>query len=247
MYKILIADDEAEICNGLCKFFPWNSIGFEVAGQAENGQKAYEILKSTHIDVLLCDIVMPVLSGLELAKRLHEEKNPVWIVFMSSFTDFQYAKQALDYGVKSYFLKSMHYDDLIQTLIKIKTELDEKKRGKPEDSGELSYNEKIILYVKQFVQNNVAHVTLEKIAQELNLSADYLSKFFRKYSGSSFSDYVIQVRMNKAAELLRDIYYNIYEISELVGYSNQFNFTRAFKNYFNKTPLEYRRNSSQSN
>ena len=246
MYKIFIVDDEAEIRNGLCNFFPWSSIGFEVAGQADNGQKAYEMLQTQHVDVLLCDIVMPVLSGLDLAKRLYEEKKPIWIIFMSAYADFQYAKEALDYGVKSYFLKSMRYDELIQTLTKIKAELDKAKREISEDTDTFSYNDKIIHHMKQFAKSDFAHVKMEIIAHELNLSADYLSKFFKKYTGSSFSDYVKKVRMNKAAELLRDIRYNVYEISKLVGYSNQFNFTRAFKSYYNKTPLEYRRCSSPS-
>jgi len=246
MYKILIADDEIEIRNGLAKFFPWNAIGFEVAGQAENGQQAYEMLQTQHIDILLCDIVMPVLSGLELAKRLYEEKNPARIIFMSAFTDFGYARQAMEYGVKSYLLKSMHYDDLIITLSKIKKELDESRAAASADHSELPYNEKIIFRIKDYCQKNYANARLEKIASELNMSADYLGKFFKKYNEVSFSDYLMQVRMQKASEFLKDVRYKIYEVSGLVGYSNQFNFTRAFKAWFGQTPQEYRHNSSPS-
>ena len=246
MYRILIADDEAEIRNGLCDFFPWKSIGFEVVGQAKNGQEAYELMQKHSVDVLLCDIIMPVLSGLELAKRLYSEKSAVRIVFMSAFTDFQYAKQAMEYGVRSYILKSMHYDNLIETFSKIKSELDVSLHIPEEQPMPLSYNEKIIAAIKKYVRENYARVTLEDVANVLHMNTDYISKFFKKFTGTTFSDYLTRVRMEKAAELLQDIQYKTYEISSLVGYSNQFNFTRAFKSYFGKSPREYRYDDSQA-
>ena len=245
MYKILIADDEDEIRNGLCNYFPWKAIGFEVVGTAGNGLQAYDIIRSQHVDVLLCDIIMPGITGLNLAKRLHEESNPVQIVFMSAYTDFQYAKEALEYGVKNYILKSMHFDELIKTLAKLKEALD-KSNAPPQDIyHSLPYSEKIIFRIKEYVKNNYTTASLEIVAIELGLSPDYLGKTFKKVEGKAFSDYVMQVRMEKAATLLQDIQYKIYEISDMVGYSNQFNFTRAFKSYFNKSPREYRQDSSK--
>lgn len=245
MYKILIADDEDEIRNGLRDYFPWKSIGFEVVGTASNSQQAYDIIQSQQVDVLLCDIVMPGMTGLDLAKQLHEESNSVQIVLMSAYSDFHYAKEALEYGVKNYILKSMHFDELIQTLAKLKDALDKSNAPPPDIFISLPYNEKIIFRVKEYVKSNYTNASLEIIALELSLSADYLGKTFKKLEGKAFSDYVMQVRMEKAAALLQDIQYKIYEISDMVGYSNQFNFTRAFKSYFNKTPREYRQDSSE--
>jgi YesN/AraC family two-component response regulator len=238
MYQILIADDEAEIRNGLCNFFPWKSVGFQLAGQAKNGQEAYEILKHRQVDILLCDIKMPVLSGLDLAKRLYEEKNPTQIIFMSAFNDFLFAKQAMEYGVRSYILKSIHYDDLIVTLSKIRQELDASRQPVPGPS--LTYCEKIVATIKCHVAEHYATATLEDITAKLHMSTDYISKFFKRYAGVNFSEYLLKVRMEKARELLRDITYKTYEVSDLVGYSNQFNFSRAFKNYYGKSPREFR-------
>jgi Response regulator containing CheY-like receiver domain and AraC-type DNA-binding domain len=254
MYKLIVADDEYEIRNGLCKFFPWNEIGFEVVGQAENGKKAYELLKSTNADVLLCDIMMPVMSGLELAKLLSESNIKVRIIFFSGYKDFDYAQKALEYGVKSYILKSTNYNDLIRVFSKIKNELDQenqltaaKTENEPSGDNSLNFNEKIISIIKNYVEKNYASVTLEDLTKQVHMNPDYISKFFKQKTGQNFSDYLIEVRMKKAADLLADIRYKTYEISDMVGYSNSFNFTRTFKNYFGMSPREYRNSKSISN
>jgi len=247
MYKLLIADDEYEIRNGLCKFFPWNEIGFEVVGQAENGKKALEIIENNKVDVLLCDIMMPVMSGLEVANQLSESKHKVRVIFFSGYKDFNYAQKALEYGVKSYILKSTNYNELIRVFTKIKSELDEENKASTDkavqdmksDNG-VNFNEKIISIIRSYVEKNFASVTLEDLTKQVHMNPDYISKFFKQKTGQNFSDYLIEVRMKKAAELLDDISYKTYEISDMVGYSNSFNFTRTFKNYFGMSPREYR-------
>lgn len=247
MYKLLIADDEYEIRNGLCKFFPWTEIGFEVVGQAENGKKALEIIQTSDVDVLLCDIMMPVMSGLELANLLSESKQKVRVIFFSGYKDFNYAQKAMEYGVKSYILKSTNYNELIRVFSKIKSELDEENKANiskseqamRDDTG-INFNEKIISIIKSYVEKNYDSVTLEDLTKQVHMNPDYISKFFKQKTGQNFSDYLIEVRMKKAAELLDDIKYKTYEISDMVGYSNSFNFTRTFKSYFGMSPREYR-------
>lgn len=247
MYKLLIVDDEFEIRNGLCKFFPWNGIGFEVMGMAEDGKKAFDFLQSNQVDVVLCDIMMPVMSGLELAKLLSNSKINIRVIFFSGHKDFEYAQKALEYGVKSYILKSTNYNELIRVFSKIKTELDEENSVdiniiEPEVGSQtvMNFNEKIISVIKNYVQEHYKYVTLEELTKLVHMNPDYISKFFKQKTGQNFSDYLIEVRMKKAAELLNDLNYKTYEISDIVGYSNSFNFTRTFKSYFGMNPREYR-------
>lgn len=247
MYKLLVVDDEYEIRNGLCKFFPWNEIGFEVVGQAENGKKAYEFLQAYHADAVLCDIMMPVMSGLELAKLLSDSNFKVRIIFFSGYKDFEYAQKALEYGVKSYILKSANYNELIRVFSKIKSELDQENAvcircedEVPQSESSMNFNDKIISIIKNYIEKNYRYVTLEDLTKQVHMNPDYISKFFKQKTGQNFSDYLIEVRMNKAAELLDDVRYKTYEISDMVGYSNSFNFTRTFKSYFGMSPREYR-------
>lgn len=247
MYKLLIADDEYEIRNGLSKYFPWNEIGFQVVGLAENGKNVLEILQSNTVDVILCDIIMPIMTGLELAKSLHDTKSKIRIIFFSGFKDFEYAQKALEYGVNSYILKSTNYNELIKVFAKVKRDLDDENKTVHiiENSiisleNEMNFNEKIISIIKKYVEQHYKVVTLEDLTKQVHLNPDYISRFFKQKTGQNFSDYLIEVRMKKALQLLADIQYKTYEISEIVGYSNSFNFTRTFKNYFGMSPREYR-------
>ncbi|RXZ76576.1 response regulator [Paenibacillaceae bacterium] len=250
MYKLLIADDDYEIRNGLCKYFPWDSIGFHVVGEAENGQEAYNFIKNNEVDVILCDIRMPVMSGIDLAAELNVKFSHVQIIFFSAFKDFEYAQKALEAGVRRYILKSTNYNELIRAFTNIKEELDNSSTPAPELKGASEYAgsfpEKIIATIKDYVGQHYKDVTLEDLSQQVHMNADYLSKFFKKHAGIRFSDYLTSVRMDAATELLEDIQYKTYEVSERVGYSNSFNFTRAFKNYYGMTPRDYRNRTDRN-
>jgi len=107
----------------------------------------------------------------------------------------------------------------------------------PEDT--LNFDEKIIYTIKKYVKEHYRDVTLEDLTKLVHMNPDYISKFFKQKTNQNFSDYLIEVRMKNAARLLDDVRYKIYEISDMVGYSNSFNFTRTFRNYFGMTPSEY--------
>jgi two-component system response regulator YesN len=246
MYKLLIADDDFEIRNGLCKYFPWDSIGFSVVGDAENGKEAFEFIKNHDVDVVLCDIRMPIMSGIDLAAELSVKFSKISIIFFSAYKDFDYAQKALEVGVKRYVLKSTNFNELVRVFSNIKTELDNQSQSpaqihlKNHHEDMSNFSEKIINTIKEYMEQYYQNVTLEDLARVVNLNPDYLSKFFKKHAGIRFSDYLTQVRMLVAAQFLDDVQYKTYEISEMVGYSNSFNFTRAFKNYYGMTPRDYR-------
>ncbi|MFH5185124.1 response regulator [Paenibacillus sp. TAB 01] len=254
MYKLLVADDETKIRMGLCSYFPWNDIGFEIVSEAKNGKQALDYILHHEVDVVLSDIKMPVMSGIELAEELHNRKSDTKIIFLSGYKEFEYAQQALGFGVKGYIIKPTKYEELLKLFTGIKAELDnEKLNGKrftaepptepvepEENQEEQGYHEKKITAIKAYVTEHYQHVTLEEAAGVFHMSLHYLSKYFKKWSGQNFSDYVISVKMEKAAELLKDISYKSYEIGSAVGYDNAKNFSRAFKLYFGKSPREFR-------
>ncbi len=252
MYKLIIVDDEAEIRDGLCNYFPWSQLDFEIVALLENGQQALEYIESQPVDVMLCDIKMPFMNGLELAKELYLKNSKIKMLLLSGYREFEYAQEALRYGVKDYIVKPTRYEELIKVFSKIKQELDEDAATLPnpangEDSGNyeegLNYNEQVISTIKNYLRENFQAATLEEAARLVHMNPVYLSKFFKEKTGQNFSSFLISVRMEKAARLLHDISYKTYEISEMVGYSNSKNFTRTFKKYFGKTPKEFRSSS----
>jgi two-component system response regulator YesN len=243
MYKLVIVDDEIEIRSGIAQYFPWQDIGFEVAYHCENGRIALDYMLNHEVDVVLSDIKMPIMNGIELAQSMHQRKMNIKIVFLSGYKDFEYAKQALIYGVKNYIVKPTIYKELYDVFTLLKIELDEARTppaGAPDTVEAPSFNEKVIQTIHSYVQQNYRNACLEEAARLIYMNPQYVSTYFKEKSGEYFSEYVLRVKMNKAAELLMEINYKTYEVSEMVGYSNTKNFTRAFKQYFGKSPREYR-------
>lgn len=240
MYKLLIADDEAEIRNGLSHYFPWNEIGFEVVHQASNGKEVLQYIEEHQVDALLCDIQMPFMTGIEVAKEMFSNKSPIHLVFLSGYKEFDYAQQALQYGVKNYILKPTKYSELVKVFTQIKEELDSEKSTPSDNEEELLIAGTIVTTIQAYVREHYKDATLEGVSRLVHMNPQYISKYFKEKTGENFSDFVVRVKMNKAAELLNDINYKVYEISEMIGYSNSKNFTRSFRKYFGKSPREFR-------
>jgi len=248
MYKLFIAEDEYEIRTGICKYFPWNEIGFDVIGQAENGKQAFDFIQKNSVDVLLCDIKMPIMTGIELAEELFKQKTKIKIIFFSAYRDFEFAQKAISFGVKYYVVKSTKYSELLSVFRKINEELDEENLPKKEETKTPcnddvhSYNERIVATIKNYITEHFKDVELEDIADFVHMNPFYISKFFKQKTGQNFSEFLLKIKMEKALELLKDIRYKIYEVSVMVGYSNVKNFTRTFKSYYGKSPREFRDN-----
>ncbi len=239
-YKLLLVDDEVEIRSGIAQYFPWNELGYEIVGECGNGKQALAFIDEHPVDVLLCDIKMPVMNGIEVAKALYERKSKVKMILLSVYKDFEYAKQAMAYDVKGYIVKPTKYDELFKVFSKLKIELDELQDIQSSRQQAVSFNQKVIAAVNAYVDQHYRTATLEEAAGLVHLNPYYLSKYYKDKTGQNFSEYLVSVRMNKAAELLMDIKYKTYEISELVGYSHAKNFTRTFKKYHGVSPRAYR-------
>lgn len=252
MYKLLIVDDEFEIRNGLCHFFPWDEVGFQVVGQAESGQKALSFLRSNRVDLVLCDIIMPGMPGLELAKQIQKEFPKVRVCIFTAHKDFSFAQQAISLNVIQYILKSASSSELLNIFRNVRAMLDkqnsqEERPNQPQPAvpaqpagGHVARDVQIVMEIQNYVRQNYTTVDLNSAADAVHMSANYVSKIFKQNTGQNFSDYVLQVRMEKALELLRNPHYRIYEIGELMGYNYVKNFSRAFRDYYGISPREYR-------
>ncbi|MCP3775063.1 response regulator [Paenibacillus sp. MZ04-78.2] len=127
MYKVLFVDDEPNICEGLKLIIDWESEGFGIAGVARNGSDALKQLESTAADIIITDVRMPEMSGIELVKKLNETRNGAKVIIISGFSEFEYAREALRYGVRNYILKPINRDMLESTVRSIKKELDHER------------------------------------------------------------------------------------------------------------------------
>jgi YesN/AraC family two-component response regulator len=249
MYKLLIADDEYEIRHGLSSYFPWHEVGFQVVDSVENGAEVLRYISDHAVDVLLCDIMMPDCSGIEVAERLRRQAANVQVIFLSAHRNFEFARKALQLGVRNYILKPTKYQEIVDVFSETKALLDSQsntaRKSVPSASSETAAGtaslpgDSVVRKIMSYVDREYKHATLEGASQIVHMSPTYVSKYFKKCTGTNFSEYVNETRMNKALEILKQQQYKIYEISEMVSYQNAQNFARSFKRHFGKPPCSF--------
>ena len=126
-YRVLLADDEEEIREGIRRKIDWGKLGFTLVGSAENGMEALELAEQLHPDVVLTDIKMPYMDGLELCRQLKQFLPASKIVVFSGFDDFEYARQAIGMNVSEYILKPINAPELSQVLSRLREQLDQQR------------------------------------------------------------------------------------------------------------------------
>ncbi|MDO5516725.1 MAG: response regulator [Clostridium sp.] len=398
MWKLVIADDEPKIRRGLKKIINWTDYDIEICGEAEDGELALNVINETEPDIILLDINMPFINGLELLKKIRDVDNKAIVIIITSYDEFTYAQKAVKLEVFDYLLKPVsreNMDTLISSVVKklesqrqkktygnwVKKQLSEnidelrekffqewvenrlsneeilkelkyfnidlkvpigvmvinitenssgKIFGKKWNQSLMAYaienllneefkevknrflfkdiNNNIILLIdiddinkwlrsgkdienyisiyiklKVSVEQEIIHddmlmfskiynqiierlktrksyssivaaivdyiekdyylnsLNVNDVAEDLEISSSYVSKTLKKETGYSFIDYLNKFRMEKAMEIMEDPTVRIYDVAELVGYSNQHYFCRAFKKYTGISPSEYRK------
>lgn len=240
MYRLMIVDDEYATLNGLSNYIPWGDLGFEVKSKASNGKQALENLQRQDIDVILTDIRMPVMDGMELIRRIREENLPIEIILLSAYRDFEYAKEGIRFGVHDYILKPTKYEEIKTVFANMKKKLDSRMEEKNSESEEEEIYRSISGIVKTYVEKNPGTANLEDVSEIVNMNPQYLSRLFKKETGQNFSEYVMEMKMRRAQKLLCNSRYRIGEIGEMLGYTNSKNFARAFHARYGMSPREYR-------
>ncbi|BCJ93869.1 hypothetical protein acsn021_14380 [Anaerocolumna cellulosilytica] len=339
MYQVITVDDELVIRSGITNFINSEFEDFEVLHSFSDGAEAIEFIKANDIDIIISDIRMNHVSGIELAKYIFEHKPYIKVILLSGYREFEYARSALQYGVKNYILKPTNFSEFREILFKLKLELDQRQvkkdqvlfmdkiklfysnilSGKKQEAadtllsvledvkdnsyaniGQYIYDlyeiilDKLNLYLKLQLsidkfnlkqllsQNSVQSLTyialdildrisglllneeeasnefllqdikeymnehlhedisLQDVADKMFFSTVYFSRFFKKQTGETFSNYLLRIRMEQAVKLLEKNL-KVTEISEACGYHDSSYFTRIFKEYYKYTPKDYAR------
>ncbi len=130
MYKAMLVDDEKRVRSGLRRHFPWSAYGVSVEGEAASGLEAWEWLRDHPVDMVITDVRMPQMDGIELARRLKERDPGVKVIFVSGYDDLDYLKSALKVEAIDYILKSIDLDQLGETIRRVTAMLDRERAQK---------------------------------------------------------------------------------------------------------------------
>lgn len=135
MLRVMLVDDEPFIMQGLSVLINWNELGFEIVKMAGNGGEAYEYLKNKRVDLIIADISMPVMTGIELLERIREERlSDAWFIILSGYNEFEYARKAIRYACMDYLLKPISREQLTGILARVSQSAAERKdAGETED------------------------------------------------------------------------------------------------------------------
>lgn len=242
---ITIIDDEPKIRKGLQHILEKQS-AWNVIGVFENGAEALEYLQNHVTDVIITDIKMPEMNGLEMIARLREQNMYTKVIILSGYSNFHFAQQAIELGAFRYMLKPTNPRELIEVLEKIEREksIELKKNIEKKNSVGNLLIEKAI----EYIQKNYAYkISVKMIAEHLYVSPNYLSNLFKQHMDDNISSYIIDYRLEKSLEYLKHPAYNITEISEKVGIGNARYYSNLFKKKYNMTPSEYRNNMLRNN
>ncbi len=254
---LLIADDEAVIRKGLSSL-NWKSIGISKILAAKNGLEAIEILENQHVDIVLSDIRMPGATGVEVSEYIYKNSIDVSVIFLTGFSDFEYAKKAIQFNVVDYILKPVKPKDVIDVVLKAKIDLEQKRyqqkiiykykeKVKADNIPEHIINcfDSINLQVKKIlvymIHNHNANISLNILSEHFHLTSTYISRLIKKETGFSFCDILTSIRLMYATELLKKDDDKICIICEKVGFYDQRYFSQVFKRVFGLTPSEYKK------
>lgn len=220
LLRVLIVDDEPFIRKGLAALIDWEAEGYYIAGEASNGKTAIQLLKQCDYDLIISDIKMPEMDGIEFITNVRNDNiSKARFVFLSGFYDFQYAKTAIQYGCCDYVLKPIQKEELLTTIRKIMDEYqNEVGREKKKRDYEKAYLDRHLMAViwgkydsinlkyvqeKMLLSNEIAYVHCEISLNDLNFLA--LSEDDRRGQQRKLYNYASLLFKNHSNHIIYDI------------------------------------------
>ena len=254
--NIVIVEDEVRIREGIEKLLMRSGGPYKVTGQAENGVEGLKVILEQKPDLVITDIRMPDMDGIEMLAKLRESGSTAKAVVLTAYSEFDYARQAIRLGVSEYLLKPVVVEELMGALCAVEERLKLEQTGlrealpklletlAPKNAGELNSAQVGLLVAKARAiaeQHFQDGITLDEIAQRLSVTPEYLGTQIHKEMGITFGAMMKALRISKAKKLLLETDRKLYEIAEAVGYTDAKYFARVFQQDIGIMPLEFRR------
>ncbi|MDR0886169.1 MAG: response regulator [Clostridiales Family XIII bacterium] len=184
MIKIMIVDNEEAIRRGLANAIDWAALGCEIAAQAEDGIDALEQIPVVTPDIVISDIRMPGMNGLELAKMLYEKYPSIKVILLTGFPDFEYAQKAIEYSVVEFVLKPMNIEDLTRAIEKAKLLIEQSQSS-----------EELMKHIESKVEENLSlqrNLFLNNLVNHIAMSDSYIEEHLKKLDLDLKEYYVIR-------------------------------------------------------
>lgn len=259
MVRALLVEDEFYIREALKRMINWSAEGYEIIGEAENGAQALKKVEEYRPDLILLDINLPDMDGFGLITQLKKEGLSPYIIIITGYDAFEYAKKAISFDVMEYLLKPVIPMELSHAVRKVREKIlaeekeqhaidrltndlcrlaplvdAEKLRSGEETEGIRENNSALVKKVKRFVNENLSNEELNVgyVSQKLFLNISYLSHVFKKSTNQGLREYIFSQRMNHAYDLVMNTDRGLEEIAGAVGFKDAVYFGKCFKKHF---------------
>lgn len=243
MFDLIVVDDEKIIRETIISF-EWEKIGVKPVKCFSSGEEAIGFIQENRVDIVLTDICMVGMDGISLIAAIKKIDSRIKIVCISGYNDYEYLRSCLRLGANDYLLKPIDPDRLFEA---VQAVLAEKHTEKNTELFENTFADEqkeqnhYINIVLDYIDNNYSdYLSLESISNVVQLNPVYLSHLFKKIKKVNFSEYLNEVRLLKAMELLKGTTMRISEIAQSVGYNDARYFATLFKKKTGMSPNEYR-------
>lgn len=224
---VVIVEDEFRIRRGLGNLINKVNMECKVVGEAENGYEGLKMIRDMECDIVITDIRMPKMDGLMMIEEAKKMGAECTFVLLSGYAEFEYARKGMRLGVKEYLLKPVMIADVKELLSRLCLPKEDKQL--PDDNNRYS---KVVEEMIHAMETSYGmHLGLDTFSEKFRLTPEYLSNLFGKETGTTFSNYLKQIRLERAKDLIIHSDLKIYEIACRVGYPDQKYFSRVFREY----------------
>ena len=252
MYKVIIVEDEDIIRRGIIYSIPWEKMNCNVVGSGGNGQEGISLIREKKPDILIADINMPIIDGLEMLRQTYEEYSYASII-LSGYSNFEYAQEAIKYGVFRYILKPFNQKEMVEVVSQAIQEREKINSynnhlntalGLTNDfmNENIQYKgtDDVVNKMLQFVSEHFSEkFGMKDIVLLLHYSDTFLNKRFKDLMGTTFMEYVNRYRIRKSIEYIRSGKMDFQTVAGESGIGDYKYFKIVFMKYVGCSPRQY--------
>lgn len=243
MLRVMVVEDEELIRRGIVLAVDWAALDCVVVGEASNGVEALAREAECRPTLIITDLKMPRMDGLEMLAKLRERGCTAHVIILTAYDSFAYAQTALRLGAVDFLLKPFHDGDLENAVLALQKRLATREKA-PEPELPPVRTDSRSRYVQEamdYIGRRYAspELSIAEVAAALGVSEGHLSHIFKKETGLTVGAYLTRCRIQRAMALLREGKKRVYEVAEAVGYRDITYFSGTFKKIVGLTPTEY--------
>ncbi|WP_037289777.1 response regulator transcription factor [Saccharibacillus sacchari] len=240
--ELLIVDDGQYVVEYLKHLLDWKKFGMEHVETTTNPAEARALIDSGRFNLVISDIRMPEISGLDLLEHIYESRLHTKVIFLSGYSQFDYAQKAIRFGALDYLLKPVDQRDMETAMTQATKHLQEHDPSKYDQPEPKVSPQNVVRVIQAYIADHLGEpLSLEDLGRIVHLHPVYLSRLYKQETSENLSTHILGMRLERSARLLENSTLHVVDIARMVGYRKPQYFIKLFKERYGTTPYQYRR------